>query len=74
MEYLRKTSLVLTIIGALNWLLVGAFQLDLVAMIFGSTAAIGSRIVYGLVGLAGLWSIGILANLFRNDDVVVEHN
>lgn len=71
---MNKLALSLVIIGALNWLLVGAFQLDLVAMIFGSTAAIGSRIVYGLVGLAGLWSIGILANLFRNDDVVVEHN
>ena len=67
-------ALILSIIGSLNWGLVGLFKFDLVAWIFGGQDAALSRIIYGLVGLAGLWSIGILANLFRNDDVVVEHN
>lgn len=51
MEYLRKTSLVLTIIGALNWGLVGFFDFNLVAFLFGS---ILSRIIYMLVGLSAL--------------------
>ena len=69
-----KLALILVIIGAINWLLVGAFQFDLVAVIVGSTAAIGSRFVYCVIGLAGLWCIGLLANLFRHHDVPVEHS
>ena len=53
-------ALGLTIIGAINWGLIGLFQFDLVAWIFGSQDAIISRIIYGLVGLAGLWCITIL--------------
>lgn len=55
-----KLALVLVIIGALNWGLIGLFQFDLVATIFGGTDAILSRIVYGLVGLAGIYSIKFL--------------
>nr|MDD6334907.1 DUF378 domain-containing protein [bacterium] len=55
-----RFCLALVIIGALNWLLVGAFQFDFVAWIFGGSGAIVSRIIYGLVGLAGLWSLGLL--------------
>ena len=47
MEYLRKTSLVLTIIGALNWGLVGFFDFNLVAFLFGSMSIL-SRIIYML--------------------------
>ncbi len=47
-------ELVLVIIGALNWGLVGFFQFDLVAALFGGQAAVLSRIIYGLVGLSGL--------------------
>ena len=47
-------SLILMIIGAINWGLVGIFQFDLVAAIFGSSAATFSRIIYTLVGLAGI--------------------
>lgn len=54
-----RIALLLVIIGALNWLLVGLFQYDLVAAIFGS-ATVGSRIVYSLVGVAGLYSISLL--------------
>ena len=53
MEYLRKTSLVLTIIGALNWGLVGFFDFNLVAFLFGSMSIL-SRIIYMLVGLSAL--------------------
>ena len=53
-------ALVLTTIGAINWGLIGFAQFDLVAWIFGGQDAILSRIVYALVGLAGLWCIGIL--------------
>lgn len=53
------TSLTLVIIGALNWLLIGAFQFDLVAAIFGGQGAIISRIIYVLVGIAGLICIGL---------------
>jgi uncharacterized membrane protein YuzA (DUF378 family) len=48
---------ILVIIGAINWGLIGFFQWDLVAAIFGGQSAIVSRIIYALVGLAGLWGI-----------------
>ena len=57
---LDTVSLLLVIIGAINWLLVGVFQFDLVAWIFGGQGAIVSRIIYTLVGAAGLWSISLL--------------
>ncbi len=53
-------ALILSIIGSINWGLVGLFQFDLVAWIFGGQDAIVSRIIYGLVGLAGLWCITLL--------------
>jgi uncharacterized membrane protein YuzA (DUF378 family) len=48
---------ILVIIGAINWGLIGFFQWDLVAAIFGGQSAIVSRIISALVGLAGLWGI-----------------
>ena len=57
---LDNTSLVITIIGAINWLLVGLFQFDLVAYIFGGQAATVSRVIYTIVGIAGLWCISLL--------------
>ena len=56
---LDKISLALVIIGAINWAL-GIFQFDLVAYLFGGQAAVVSRIVYTLVGAAGLWCISLL--------------
>ena len=53
-------ALILSIIGCANWGLVGIFQFDLVAWLFGSSAALGSRIIYGLIGVAALWCIGLL--------------
>ena len=54
------TALVLAIIGAVNWGLVGIFKFDLVAWIFGGQTAGFSRVIYTLVGLAGLWCISLL--------------
>ena len=67
MNMLDRTSLVLTIIGGINWLLVGLFQFDFVSWVFGGQTAVLSRIVYALVGIAGLWSISLL---FRNREPV----
>lgn len=53
-------ALILAIIGGLNWGLVGIFQFDLVAWIFGGQDALLSRIIYTLVGLAALWCISLL--------------
>ena len=60
MESLQKTALVVTIIGALNWGLIGVFDLDLVAALFGGATTVLSRIVYTLVGITGLINIGLL--------------
>lgn len=54
---------VLVIVGALNWLLVGLFKYDLVAAIFGGSEELLSRIVYTLVGLAGLYLIYTLSKI-----------
>jgi uncharacterized membrane protein YuzA (DUF378 family) len=51
----EKVAWWLVLIGALNWLLVGVFQLDVVATAFGGTEALVSRIIYALVGLAGIY-------------------
>lgn len=55
-----RLALVLVIVGALNWLLVGLFRYDLVANIFGGSTSTLSRIIYSLVGLAGLYCISFL--------------
>ena len=53
-------ALILSIIGSVNWGLVGIFQFDLVAWLFGGSDSIISRIVYTVIGLAGLWCISLL--------------
>lgn len=53
-------ALLLSIIGSLNWGLVGIFQFDLVAWLFGGQSGVISRVIYTLVGLAGLWCISLL--------------
>ncbi len=64
-----KIALLLVIIGAINWGLIGVFQFDLVSYIFGGQGALISRIIYTLVGAAGLWCISLL---FRDQDAVKE--
>ena len=61
METLQKTCLVITIIGAINWGLIGLFDFNLVETIF-QTGSILSKIIYILVGICGLINIGILFN------------
>ncbi|KXJ34744.1 DUF378 domain-containing protein [Bacillus spizizenii] len=60
MSTIQRICLVLTIIGAINWGLIGFFQFDLVAAIFGGQGSALSRIIYGLVGIAGLINLGLL--------------
>lgn len=60
MSGLQRIALLLTIIGAINWGLIGLFQFDLVAAIFGGQSSLISRIVYSLVGIAGLINLGLL--------------
>ena len=55
-----RIALLVTIIGALNWGSIGLFSFDLVAWIFGGQDAIGSRIVYTIVALAGIWCISLI--------------
>lgn len=55
-----KLAMILVIIGGLNWGLVGLFQFDLVAAIFGSSASIWSRIIYCVIAAAALWCISLL--------------
>jgi uncharacterized membrane protein YuzA (DUF378 family) len=54
-----RIALILVVIGAINWGLIGFFQFDLVAAIFGGQAAWLSRIIYALVGIAGLYCISL---------------
>ena len=60
MSGIQRIALLLTIIGAINWGLIGFFQFDLVAALFGGQESIISRIVYSLVGIAGLINLGLL--------------
>ncbi len=66
---LDRVSLLLVIIGALNWLLVGLFQFDAVAWLCGGQTAVISRIIYAVVGIAGLWCVSLL---FREREPVTE--
>lgn len=59
METLQKTCLVFTIIGAINWGLIGLLDFDLVAALFGQ-ATVLTRLIYSLVGITGLINIGML--------------
>ena len=59
MKIIDKVALVLIIIGAINWGLIGFFKFDLVATIFGEMSVL-SRIIYALVGISGVWGIKLL--------------
>ena len=65
-----RLSLLLVIIGAINWGLIGLFQFDLVSWIFGGQANAFARILYALVGIAGPSSISLL---FRRREPAVQH-
>lgn len=64
---LDRISLILVIIGAINWGSIGLFQFDIVAWLFGGQGAIISRIIYTVVALAGIWCLSLL---FRENEVL----
>ena len=66
MKIVDRIALILTIIGGVNWGLIGIFKFDLVAWLFGGQDAVLSRIIYTLVGLAAIWCISLM---FRNDAI-----
>ncbi len=68
---LDRIALVLVIIGALNWGSIGLFSFDIVAWIFGGSAALVSRIIYTVVALAGVWCISLL---FRSREEIAERD
>ena len=63
------TALTLIIIGAINWGLVGFFQLDLVAVLFGGMGSWLSRIIYAVIGLAGLYALTLYSRI--NEDMPI---
>ena len=65
MKTLDYIALILVVIGAINWGLIGFFSFDLVRMIFGDMTLI-SRIVYALVGVSGLYALSFFGRL-RNE-------
>lgn len=66
MQALNILALILLIVGGINWGLVGLFQFDLVAALFGGGQTTLSRIVYALVGLAALYGVALLGPLSGN--------
>ena len=64
---LDTIALILAIVGGLNWGLIGLFQFDLVAWIFGGEDALLSRVIYTLVGVAAVWCISLF---FRRNDIM----
>ena len=66
---LDRIALIFSIIGGLNWGLVGLFQFDLVAWFFGGQDALLSRIIYVVVGLCAVWCVSLL---FRDTESLVE--
>ncbi|HIT93585.1 MAG TPA: DUF378 domain-containing protein [Candidatus Faecivivens stercoripullorum] len=60
MNWIDRIALILLIVGGLNWGSVGLFQYDLVGALFGGMSGIVSRIIFTLVGIAGLWCISLL--------------
>ncbi len=67
---INKIALIISIIGCLNWGLVGLFSFDLVAWIGGGATSIIARIIYVIVALAGIWCISML---FHTDDEHASH-
>lgn len=61
----NKLALILLIIGGINWGLVGIFELDIIAWLFGGSASIISRTLYIIVAISAVWCISLL---FRRDE------
>ena len=74
MNIINKIALVLSIIGSLNWGLVGLFSFDLVAWISGGPTTLLARAIYVIVALAGIWCITLLFHDFDEDNVNDRHH
>ena len=70
MSVFMRIALALVIIGALNWGLIGFFNFDLVASVFGGQGTILAKIVYAIVGLSGLVAIGLLVK--SSEEIIVD--
>ena len=69
MAIMNRIALILSIIGGINWGLVGLFRFDLVAWICGGQGSIMARIIYSIIGLAAIWCISLL---FRHHSEIEE--
>ena len=67
-----RIALILTILGALNWGSIGLFQFDIVAWICGGQSSLLSRIIYTVVGLAGIWCISLVFRARETFDRIEE--
>ena len=69
---LDRLSLIFIILGALNWGSVGIFRFDFVSWLFGGSGSTISRIIYTIIGLAGIWCVSLLfrrRNTVLNDEI-----
>ena len=60
LKTISKISLILCIIGGINWGFIGLFQFDIVAWVFGGQDSLISRVIYFVIGLAAIWAISLL--------------
>ncbi|XID91863.1 DUF378 domain-containing protein [Paenibacillaceae bacterium WGS1546] len=67
MKALNVISLLLIILGGLNWLSVGLFEYDVVSEIFGGATEVGSKIVYIIVGIAALYAISLFSKAAKDN-------
>ena len=72
--FVDKLALTLTIVGALNWGSIGLFGFDAVAFLFGGQTGTISRVIYTLVGLAGIWGFTMLFRRHTRPDFMHEHD
>lgn len=68
MNTLYKSALILIIVGAINWGMVGVFDINLVELVFGADTIL-TNLIYALVGIAGLLSMGLLVKRIDNDRI-----
>ena len=67
MKALNVISLILIILGGLNWLSIGVFEYDVVSEIFGAADEVGSKIVYIVVGVAALYALSLFPKVSKDD-------
>lgn len=67
MKLLHVISLILVILGGLNWLSVGLFEYDVVSELFGGSTEVGSKIVYIVVGVAAIWALSFFPKVTKGD-------